>query len=111
MNPFLPIHSVPQSEGDRMTKQAHLIASDAAASAVLPLARRCSCTLRKQLARICSVAERLVKRFSKRLPMRFAAERCMQNRFSSRDCAPWGWASLNLLAGQGFSSPPRVSWR
>jgi hypothetical protein len=104
MNPFLPINSVPQSEEDQMIKQPHLIVSDAAASAVLPLARHCSCALPKHLACICSVAKRLVKRFSKRLPMRFIAERGMQNRFSSRDCA-LGVACTSFILGSGKNFP------
>jgi hypothetical protein len=111
MNPFLPIYSVSQSEGDHMTKKPHLIVSDAASDAVLPLAQHCGYTRRKQLACIFRIAERAVKRFSKPPATCAAAERGMQDRQQSRDCAPWGWASFNLLAGQGFLSASRVSWR
>jgi len=36
---------------------------------------------------------------------RLPAERGMQDRISSRDCAPHPHGSFRLLAGQGFSEP------
>jgi hypothetical protein len=74
-----------------VTKIAYLVVSDAAGDAVLPLARRCSYTRRKQLPGIFRIAECLVKRFSK--PPHAAGRRS----------GALGWAAISTILRSGMT--------
>ncbi|HSY26465.1 MAG TPA: hypothetical protein VK832_03095 [Burkholderiaceae bacterium] len=96
MNPFLPGNSVPQSEGDNMTKTAHLIVSDAASDAVLQSARRCTYTRCKQFARILGITERVGQRFSKPLATS-ASAMLMRLHLANDGCAPYPHAIALII--------------
>ena len=79
-----------------MTKTAHLIVSDAASDAVLPLARRCSYTRRKQFAHIWGITAPVVKRFSKPLATS-ASAMLMRIHLANDGCAPYPHAIALII--------------